>query len=167
MPGLEELNLSHNQLSDIKGVEKLILLKKMDLSCNRITSIDQLTFLYLNELNLAGNRLTELNNLFLPCLQEFRVNENKLTNKGSGVAFLPNLKEINIDDNCLEGFGCLWWLLRFSKGAEIIRYGNNEYFLSLREKVREIYESLLYKQFPALKILNDAPTDKGIAQYYR
>jgi hypothetical protein len=26
---------------------------------------------------------------------------------------------------------------------------------------------LLYKSFPALKILNDAPADRGLAQYYK
>ncbi len=165
--GLEELGLASNQLKDLSGTEELILLKKLDLSHNRIQDIDQLSFLYLNELNLSGNGLTTIKDLFLPCLQEFRLNDNKLIGKGNGVAFLPNLKELNVDDNRLEGFGCVWWLLRFSKGAEVIRYGNNEYFLSLREKVREVYESMLYKEFPALKILNDAPSDRGLAQYYK
>lgn len=32
--------------------------------------------------------------------------------------------------------------------------------------MREVYESLLYKSLPALKILNDAPADRGLAQYY-
>lgn len=26
---------------------------------------------------------------------------------------------------------------------------------------------MLYKEFPALKILNDAPSDRGLAQYYK
>ena len=55
---------------------------------------------------------------------------------GKGIIFLPNLKEINLDDNELEGFGCVWWILQYSKGLEIISYGTNEYFMALREKVR-------------------------------
>ena len=95
-----------------------------------------MNFLYLNELILCNNRIATLNNIFLPCLQELRINNNKLVAKGTAIIFLPNLKMLNIDDNELEGFGCVWWLLRFSRGIEILRYGNNEYFLSLREKVR-------------------------------
>lgn len=123
--GLEELGLGHNQLTDLKGTEELLLLKKLDVSHNRIGSIDRICFLYLNELNLCSNGLSSLNDLFLPCLQGLRLSDNKLAGKGTGVAFLPNLKEINLDDNRLEGFGCVWWLLRFAKGAEVIRYGNN------------------------------------------
>ena len=33
--------------------------------------------------------------------------------------------------------------------------------------MREVYEALLYRNFGDLKILNDSPSDRGLAQYYR
>ena len=50
---------------------------------------------------------------------------------------------------------------------EYVRYGNNDYFLGLREKVRQVYEALCYKMFRHLKVLNDGEKDSGMAEYYR
>jgi Leucine-rich repeat (LRR) protein len=35
--GLEEIEVSHNQINELKGLNNLILLKKIDLSFNRLT----------------------------------------------------------------------------------------------------------------------------------
>ena len=131
--------MSHNQISEVKGISSLVLLKKLDFSFNRVTILKDFVYLYLNSLNLANNSISTIDQIFLPCLQYLQLDNNKLEGRGKGTAFLPNLKMLNIDDNRLEGFGCVWWLLRYSKEIEILRYGNNEYFLSLREKIREVY----------------------------
>jgi len=46
--GLEELEVSHNQISELQGINNLVLLKKIDLSFNRLSSIKDFLYLYLN-----------------------------------------------------------------------------------------------------------------------
>lgn len=82
-------------------MNNLVLLKKLDLSFNRITTINNLIYLYLNDLNLANNSIANLDQLFLPCLQSLQLSNNKLEGRGKGIAYLPNLKIVNFDDNQL------------------------------------------------------------------
>jgi Leucine-rich repeat (LRR) protein len=58
--GLEELEVSHNQISELKGISNLVLLKKIDLSFNRLTNIKDFLYLYLNELDLSNNSIGSL-----------------------------------------------------------------------------------------------------------
>jgi len=61
LPNLQELNLSYNQITDIKNLENLSFLKKLELHKNKITSIKGLNKLTtLNELNLGYNQLTSV-----------------------------------------------------------------------------------------------------------
>ena len=59
-----------------------------------------------------------------------------------------------MDENRLEGFSPIWEVLLYSRKVEYLRYSNNEYFLNLREKTREIYEYIIYKYMSNIKIIN-------------
>jgi Leucine-rich repeat (LRR) protein len=93
--------VSHNQISELKGIGNLVLLKKLDLSFNRVAAFKDFVCLYLNSLNLANNSIATIDQIFLPCLQYLQLDNNKLEGRGKGIAFLPNLKMLNIDDNRL------------------------------------------------------------------
>lgn len=49
----------------------------------------------------------------------------------------------------------------------MIQYGNNDYFLDCREKVRELYEHLLCQNLSHLKILNQSALSIGLRKYYQ
>ena len=73
---LKTLDLSHNQLTSLEGIDFLVSLKALDLSHNQLTSlkgIDFLTSLVL--LNLEDNKLTSLA-LKLPNLEELVTTDN-------------------------------------------------------------------------------------------
>lgn len=56
---LKELNLSFNQLTDIKNLEKLTFLSKLDIGNNKLTSISGLARLsQLQDLHLGYNQIT-------------------------------------------------------------------------------------------------------------
>ena len=76
--GLEELEVSHNQISELQGINNFVLLKKIDLSFNRLTTVKDFLYLYLNELNLSNNSISSLDKLFLPCLQSLQLSNNRL-----------------------------------------------------------------------------------------
>lgn len=117
----------------MKNLEELLLLKKLNFSYNRLEKLDEkLIYLYLNELNLSNNYISALNLLFLPCLERLYLNNNKLVTRSKCQAYLPNLKELNLNENRLEGFSPVWELLLYSRQVEYLYYGNNDYFLSLR-----------------------------------
>lgn len=139
----------------MKNLEELLLLKKLNFSHNRLEKLDEkLIYLYLNELNLSNNYISALNILFLPCLERLYLNNNKLVTRSKCQAYLPNLKELNLNENRLEGFSPVWELLLYSRQMEYLYYGNNDYFLSLREKTREIYEYIIYRYMHNIKIVN-------------
>lgn len=123
---LEELNLSRNQLRSMRNLEELILLKRLNFSGNRLEQLDAgLVYLYLNELNLSHNYLVQLNLLFLPCLEHLFLNNNRLATRSRSPLYLPNLKQLNLDENRLEGFSPVWELLLYSRKVEYLRYSNN------------------------------------------
>lgn len=76
------------------------------------------------------------------------------------------MKVLNFDDNKLSGFCVVFSFIRFSKNLETLKYDKNEYFMDLREKVRELYEHIIYRNMNKLHILNQAPFDIGIKKYY-
>jgi Leucine-rich repeat (LRR) protein len=60
LPLLEELDLSHNQIERLENMDRLVSLKKLNLSRNRLSDLDYLLlvgFQQLAELEAAYNRL--------------------------------------------------------------------------------------------------------------
>jgi Leucine-rich repeat (LRR) protein len=85
---LEELYLYWNQLTGVKGLEKLTQLKMLHLSGNQLTSVEGLEKLtQLKELDLRRNQLTDLKGL-----------ENLTQLKALYLYFNPALTQAQIDE---------------------------------------------------------------------
>jgi internalin A len=96
------LNLSYNQLGEIKGFESLVGLQELDLSSNQLTEIKGLeNFVSLQELNLSHNQLTEIKGLEnLVGLKWLDLFSNRLT-EIKGLENLVGLKLLNLSHNQL------------------------------------------------------------------
>ncbi len=57
LSNLEELSIVGSKLSDIRGISKLVKIKKLDLRSNKITDIEELSTMSLKELTLTSNPL--------------------------------------------------------------------------------------------------------------
>ncbi|MDP7269591.1 MAG: leucine-rich repeat domain-containing protein, partial [Pirellulales bacterium] len=75
------LSLKNNQLTDVKGLEKLTQLKHLDLEDNQLTDVKGLEDLtQLTFLDLDNNQLTDVKGLEnLTKLEELKLGDNKLT----------------------------------------------------------------------------------------
>lgn len=60
----------------------------------------------------------------------------------------------------------MWGFVRYSRGLEKIFYEENEYFGDSRQKVRELYEHIIYKNMNKLQVINHNIFDIGIKKYY-
>ena len=79
---LKTLDLSHNKLTSLEGIDFLVSLKALDLSHNKLTSLEGIDFLTsLVVLNLKDNKLTSLA-LKLPNLKELDTTDNPIDNGG-------------------------------------------------------------------------------------
>ena len=65
---LEQVDMSHNQLTRIEGLKPLLLLKHLNLCYNRLSELPPMAYFYLNHLDLAHNNLSSLTLMLLPCL---------------------------------------------------------------------------------------------------
>jgi protein phosphatase 1 regulatory subunit 7 len=94
-----KLNLTHNRITEIAGLDNLENLEIIDLSYNRITEIKGLdNLLNLKELNLSHNHLREIKGLDnLMNLERLCLSNNKFTINGLG--HLVNLKRLNLSGN--------------------------------------------------------------------
>jgi internalin A len=112
LTALEVLDLSSNQLAEIKGLESLGALNKLDLSYNRITEIKGLESLTaLKVLRLTGNRITEIKGLeSLTALEVLYLFSNQLA-EIKGLESLCALNELNLSSNQLTEI----------KGLELLR----------------------------------------------
>ena len=96
-----ELNLFDNQLTDVKGLEKLTQLKKLFLSNNQLTEVpkglEKLT--QLTDLWLTHNQLTDVKGLEkLTQLKGLDLNTNQLTSV-QGLEKLTQLKILDLTNN--------------------------------------------------------------------
>ena len=100
LTALKNLNLSNNKLTDVKGLEKLTQLKELVLYGNKLTDVKGLEKLTkLEELFLVNNKLTDVKGLEkLTQLRELYLEGNKLTNVKS-LEKLTQLKTLNLYDN--------------------------------------------------------------------
>ena len=98
---LTEVNLTRNQLTDVKGLENLMQLKELDLQFNQLTDVKGLENLtQLKELSLMNNELTELPKGLenLTQLTHLILIYNKLTDV-KGLEKLTQLKVLSLRHN--------------------------------------------------------------------
>ncbi len=99
---LIRINLSGNQITEIKGLEQLTQLIELNLSSNQVTEIkglEQLT--QLTELNLGHNKITEIKGLEqLTQLTELNLGHNKIT-EIKGLEQLTHLTILDLFDNSI------------------------------------------------------------------
>jgi hypothetical protein len=97
---LSKLDLSLNQISEIKGLDELINLSELELSSNQITEIkglDKLT--NLSQLNLDKNKITEIKGLDeLTNLSQLDLYSNKIS-EIKGLDELTNLSVLSLSSN--------------------------------------------------------------------
>ncbi|KAJ9464574.1 Dynein regulatory complex subunit 3 [Diplonema papillatum] len=98
---VKSLDLSHNELSQLGGLQPFSSLVALDLSYNRLASLGGLP-LGLTRLNVSQNNLTSLQGLgTLPYLQELDASSNKLTDV-TGVQRSATLVTVKLADNRLS-----------------------------------------------------------------
>lgn len=97
---LQELNLSNNQITEIKGLEQLIELEELYLEKNKITEIEGLEHLeLLNSLCLSFNRISEIKGLeSLSDLEVLDLSNNTI-NKIGGLELLIELNDLHLSEN--------------------------------------------------------------------
>jgi len=98
-----KLNLYDNQLTDLKGLEKLTQLTQLSLYNNQLTDLTGLEKLtQLRTLHLGGNPLTDLTRLEkLTQLTYLSISNSQLTKLTDGVEKLTQLENLDLGDNKL------------------------------------------------------------------
>lgn len=102
LPNLENLNLSGNELSDEINLDRLLRLTILDLSNNKIESIDNLYVGNISILNLSQNRIKHLSKLSrLLGLVSLNLNSNNIRDIDEVCALnkLPMLQSVDLTDN--------------------------------------------------------------------
>ncbi|XP_035665038.1 uncharacterized protein LOC118408380 [Branchiostoma floridae] len=117
LPNLKEIDLSHNVISDeavsglSKGLSSCQKLKKVDLSCNKLS--DRGDFLpplpNLEEIDLSNNAISDeaVSGLaeglcFSLYLKKLNLSHNKLSHRIEFLPTLPNLEEIDLSHNAIS-----------------------------------------------------------------
>jgi internalin A len=97
---LKQLNISNNQITEIKGLDSLISLQQLDISNNQITEIKGLNRLArLQQLNISNNQITEIKGLDrLVSLQQLNISNNQIT-EIKGLDNLLKLQQLNVSNN--------------------------------------------------------------------
>tara|TARA_B100001778_G_scaffold325437_1_gene320939 strand:+ start:2624 stop:4759 length:2136 start_codon:yes stop_codon:yes gene_type:complete len=115
MKVLKDLDLSHNKLKSIKGINKNTLLFNLDISNNNILSIskDILELKYLRNLDFSYNKLMTFGAYIqeLRSLRKLDISNNEIS---SMIAFKPmrNLEVLNISNNKIEKLPTEFYLMK-------------------------------------------------------
>ncbi len=119
---VQRLNLNNNLIKNIpSSVASLVSLEEFEITDNQIESIDEAFFaLEVENVNLSANRLTSLNLHGLNSLEVFTLDENPLKTVTIDDNFAPCLKEFSCDSCDLEEF-----LLPPSNSLEVLCYSSN------------------------------------------
>lgn len=98
------IDLSHNKLRAITGLERFFKLKELNLAFNQIEEIDFLKVNWsLKVLNLAHNNVRNLDGLeWFDQLEKLYLTGNPITTIPEGILDLPHLKELHVIDCPLE-----------------------------------------------------------------
>lgn len=112
---LSELDLSSNQITEIKGLEKPTLLSMLDLSSNRIIEIKGLDALVLlSKLNLSSNQIITIRGLEkLILLSTLNLNSNQII-EIKGLEKLAQLSFLNLGGNQITEIRGLEKLIQLS-----------------------------------------------------
>jgi Leucine-rich repeat (LRR) protein len=102
-PCLEVLNVSHNFLNSIGGLDGFRTLLELNISCNSMKKVDQLVVLSLVSLDVSHNRITTVDEVakLAKCSQltRFWFNDNPLAQRTSPrircLMFIRSLKEMD------------------------------------------------------------------------
>ncbi len=97
---ITEFDLSFNQITEIKGLEQLVELQRLNLSRNQITEIKGLEQLVgLQSLNLSNNQINEIKGLEqVVGLKAISLSDNKIT-EIKGLEQLVELQELYLSNN--------------------------------------------------------------------
>ncbi|MEJ1269402.1 leucine rich repeat containing 9 [Cricetulus griseus] len=116
------LNLHGNSLSKLRDLSKLTGLRKLNISFNEFTCLDDVYHL-ITALNLDGQHLFEITNLEkLENLKWASFSNNNLS-KMEGLESCVNLEELTLDGNCIskiEGIARLTKLSRLSMNNNLL-----------------------------------------------
>ena len=93
-----ELYCHYNELTELKGLDKLVNLKELDCVENKLTELDLSKLVNLKLLDCNFNELTELDVSKLVNLKVLSCNNNELTEL-KGLDKLVNLKELSCNNN--------------------------------------------------------------------
>jgi GTPase SAR1 family protein len=118
LTALQEFNISGNWVGELKGLDCLTALQEFNISENEITELKGLDSLTaLQEFNISKNQITELKGLdAFKALQEFNISKNQITEL-KGLDALTALQEFNISKNQiteLKGLDALTALQEFN-----------------------------------------------------
>jgi internalin A len=126
LSNLQELNLSYNQISSIKNLEKLKFLSKLELQKNRLTSTKWLEKLStLKELNLWYNEISDLMWLSnLSNLQQLELQHNQISDI-SRISKLVNLETLKLEYNQISDVNQLGFVVKL-KNLKRLSIGENK-----------------------------------------
>lgn len=134
---LEELYLSSNRITEIKGLERCINLTALELGNNKIRKIEGLdNLLKLKSLWLGKNKITSMSLPNLPSLEKLSLQNNRLKNWDQGITKLANLSELYLSHNMLNNPPDL-----SEMNLRIVDLGNNQ-IASLEELSKMSLEEL-------------------------
>ncbi|XP_075245309.1 toll-like receptor 7 [Convolutriloba macropyga] len=102
---VEEVNLHACGITKIVHMEKFLNIRALDLSCNAITKIENLSNSGLKDLKLYGNMITTVSGLLdLSNLESISLQHNKISAISDGFASQKKLKTLRLDSNQLTHF---------------------------------------------------------------
>ena len=150
---LEELDLSHNNISDITPLKDLKTLKKLDLSRNNIMGIkpiEDIKFKNLEKIDLSFNNISKLSKIDLSLNKINDLNDVKFLEKFKNIDILDFLKEIqNIKlkiNNLLKDENIASNNKIRIFGEEFVKNNKNNCVIFINNKEKELSEFYEYAQ---------------------